>query len=200
MRPESFHRTAVLLSCFTVGYSVLEGVASLIVGSRAGSVALVGFGLDSLVESLSGLVMIWRFWTKRADEAAVEAKAVRLVGYTFFFLGCYVLFDSGKSLYLQERPGTSVIGILIAVASIALMPILSYLKYQLGKRIGSESLVADSKQSLSCALLSVALLGGLILNYAWGLWWADSTAGLLISLLLFWEGYETFEKERACGC
>jgi divalent metal cation (Fe/Co/Zn/Cd) transporter len=173
-------------------------VASIIVGSWVGSIALVGFGLDSFVESLSGMVMIWRFWTKRADEEAAEAKAVQLVGSMFFVLGCYVLFESGKSLYTQERPGSSIVGIVVAVASIVVMPIVSYLKYQLGKEIGSESLLADSKQSLACALLSVALLIGLTLNYAWGLWWADSTAGLLISLLLFWEGYETFEKGRTC--
>ena len=92
----------------------------------------------------------------------------------------------------------TIIGVVIATISIVVVPILSYRKYQLGRRIGSESLVADSKQSLACALLSVALLIGLTLNYTWGLWWADSTAGLLISLLLFWEGYETFEKGRTC--
>jgi divalent metal cation (Fe/Co/Zn/Cd) transporter len=106
----------------------------------------------------------------------------------------------GKSLYLQEHPGTSVIGIIIAVISIVVMPILSFWKNRVGKEVGSRSLVADSKQSFACALLSVALLVGLALNYALGLWWADSTAGMLIALVLLREGYETFKEGRTCCC
>ena len=198
MRPESSHRAAFRLSCFTVGYNVLECVVSLTVGWWAGSIALVGFGMDSFVESLSGTVMLWRFWKHRPDEDAAEAKAVRLVGSTFFVLSFFVLFESGKSLYLHERPGTSIIGIVIALASIIVMPILSYWKNRVANEAGSRSLVADSRQSFACALLSVALLVGLILNFLWGLWWADSAAGLLIALVLLREGFETFKEGRTC--
>jgi divalent metal cation (Fe/Co/Zn/Cd) transporter len=191
-------RLALWLSGFTVGYNVLEGLISIMAGAWAGSTALIGFGLDSFIESLSGSIMIWRFWKHRENEGEAESKAMRLVAYTFVVLGLYVLFDSGKSLYLRERPVGSLLGIIVAVVSLVVMPGLFLVKYRLGKRILSGSLVADSKQTLACAMLSVALLLGLTLNYVWGFWWADSIAGVVIAVFLIREGRETFREGRAC--
>ena len=156
------HSKALSLSYFTVGYNILEGIVSILAGLLANSIALVGFGLDSFVESLSGSVMIWRFskheQMSEEEEERIEAKAVRLIAYTFFILGAYVLYESVKKLYLQEMPDPSFLGIIIAIVSIIVMPVLFYIKYQTGKTINSRSLVADSKQTLVCCILSVALL------------------------------------------
>ena len=191
------HRRALLLSYFTVGYNVLEGVVSVFAGLLAGSIALVGFGLDSFVESLSGGVMVWRFRKHRAlsqvEEQEVENKATRLVAYTFFILGAYVLYESAKQLYLQEIPSPSLLGIIIAIISAMLMPILFYWKYQTGKLLNSRSLIADSKETLACFFLSVALLIGLSLNYVFGLWQADPIIGLIIVAFLIREGFETLK-------
>lgn len=189
------HRRALLLSYFTVIYNVIEGIVSLIAGFLAGSIALVGFGLDSFVESLSGSVMIWRFRkhgiaSQEAEEEA-EGKATRLVGYTFFILGAYVLYESVKKLWFAEIPNASLPGIIIAIVSIVVMPLLFYMKYQTGKAIGSRGLMADSKETLACSFLSVALLVGLGLNYLYGFWWADPAVGLITVVYLLREGYET---------
>lgn len=191
--------TALLLSYLTVGYNVLEGVVSIIAGLLAGSIALIGFGLDSFVESLSGGVMIWRFGKhgdlSKAEEQQVERKATRLVAYTFFILGAYVLYGSAKKLYFQEIPSPSLFGIIIAIVSVILMPILFYWKYRTGKLLNSRSLIADSKETLACFFLSITLLVGLSLNYVFGLWQADPIIGLIIVAFLIREGYETLKCE-----
>lgn len=188
------HRRALVLSYFTVGYNMLEGVVSVIVGLPAGSIALIGFGLDSFVESLSGGVMIWRFSKHReqseAEEQQIEIKATRLIAYTFFVLGAYVLYESARKLYLNEIPAPSLFGIIIAIVSAILMPILFYWKYRTGKLLNSRSLIADSKETLACFLLSIALLIGLSLNYVFGLWQADPIMGFIIVAFLIREGYE----------
>jgi divalent metal cation (Fe/Co/Zn/Cd) transporter len=197
-------RKALHLAYFTIAYNVAECALSLVAGALAGSIALVGFGLDSLVESLSGGVMIWRFarhGTMSAAEAARrERRAVQIVGYTFFVLAAYVLYESLEKLIFQEAPAPSLLGILIALASMVVMPGLYYLKYQTGKSLGSASLMADSKQTLACALLSVALLIGLGLNYWFGLWQADPGIGIVIVALLIREGYHTLKEEKLCSC
>ena len=193
-----------MLSYFTVGYNILEGVASVLVGLLAGSIALVGFGLDSFIESLSGGVMIWRFGKhgkiSKEEEERVEAKAVKLIAYTFFILGAYVLFESVKKLYLHEGPDPSLMGIIIAIVSIVIMPILFLLKYRTGKTIKSKSLVADSKQTLICVSMSVALLVGLGANYHCGLWWTDAVVGLVIVCFLIKEGYTALKEGEVCCC
>jgi divalent metal cation (Fe/Co/Zn/Cd) transporter len=200
----NLRRKALILSYFTIGYNVVECVLALVAGVLAGSIALVGFGLDSLVESLSGGVMIWRF--ARPDtlspeaEARRERRAVKIVGWTFFVLAAYVLYESLEKLVLQEPPAPSLLGLGLAVASIIVMPGLFYLKYQTGKSLGSASLMADSKQTLACAMLSVALLVGLGLNYWFGLWQADPVTGLVIGALLVREGYHTVKEEKLCSC
>lgn len=192
---------ALALSFFTVGYNIVEGVVSIAAALLAGSTALLSFGLDSFVESLSGSIMIWRFWKYGADAdkdevARAEKTASRLVGYTFFIFGGYVVFDACKALYFQEHPEPSIIGIVIATVSIVVMPVLFYSKYKLGKSIGSRSLVADSKETLACSLLSVVLLVGLGVYYVWQIWWVDAVAALGIAGFMFKEGYETLEEAR----
>ena len=200
----SLQKKALLLSYFTVGYNVLEGAVSLFAGYLSGSIALVGFGLDSFVESLSGGVMIWRFARHEdltpAEEERIERRAIRIVGCTFFILGAYILYESGHKLLFQEAPAPSLLGICIALASIIVMPVLFYLKYRTGEAMGSASLMADSKQTLACAMLSVALLVGLGLNYLYGVWQADPVIGLVIVALLLREGYRTLKEERLCSC
>lgn len=188
------HKKALNLSYFTVGYNIIEGIVSILVALLSGSVALLGFGLDSFVESFSGFIMIWRFKKKRRpqEEEKIENRAVRLVGYTFFILAFYVAFESIKKLYQFEAPNPSILGIIIAILSIIIMPILSHMKYQTGKLLKSRSLIADSKETLACAALSIALLIGLGLNYFFGLWQADPVIGLVIAAFLIREGYESF--------
>ena len=195
------NRKALLLSYFTVGYNILEGIVSIFAGLLAGgSIALIGFGLDSFVESLSGSVMIWRFRKhgkiSEEEEEKVDRRATKLIAYTFFILGAYVLYESGKKLYFHEPSDPSLLGIIIAVVSIIVMPVLFYAKYKTGKSIGSRSLVADSKETLACVFLSAALLIGLGLNYLYGLWQADPIVGLIIVVFLVKEGYSTLTEEE----
>ena len=198
------HRRALFLSYFTVGYNFLEGIVSIFAGLLAGSIALVGFGLDSFIESLSGGVMIWRFSrhgkVSEEEEAKIEAKATKFVAVAFFTLGAYVSYESVKKLYFQEIPDPSVLGIIIAFISIIVMPLLFYMKFKTAKMIESRSLLGDSKQTLACVFLSIALLVGLGLNYLYGLWWADPIVGFIIVVFLVREGYNTLKEARLCSC
>ncbi|HEX6751893.1 MAG TPA: cation transporter [Longimicrobium sp.] len=195
-------RRALRLSYFTVAYNVAEGVASVAAGGVAGSAALVGFGLDSFVESLSGAIMVWRFRTRRphADAERAERRAVRLVGCTFFVLGAYVLLGAARKLWVGERPEGSVPGIAIALVSLVVMPLLYLAKRRTARRIGSRSLAADSKQTLACMGMSAGVLLGLVLNRAFGLWQADPVMGIVIALLLFREGREALREGTLCCC
>lgn len=195
---------ALSLSYFTVAYNLLEGVVSIGAGLAAGSVALVGFGLDSFVESLSGSVMIWR-WSRGSqlapeEEERLESQAIRLVGYTFFALAAYVAYESLSKLYWREMPETSLLGMIIAVVSLIVMPILFFLKRSTAQSLNSASLAADSRQTLGCVLLSVALLIGLGLNYAFGLWWVDPLIGLGIVGFFVKEGYAAIKHRVVCSC
>ncbi len=196
-------RRARGLSYFTVGYNLAEGAVSVVTGMLAGSIALIGFGLDSGVESLSGAVMIWRF--RRPDlsaeeEERTEARAARLVGYTFFLLAAYVLYESLEKLIAREPPHPTLMGIAIAAVSLVIMPALAYLKRRTGQALGSRALVADSQETVACAYLSAALLAGLGLNYWAGLWWADPVAGIVVVGFLCMEGYKTLREEELCAC
>ncbi|RCK75953.1 MAG: putative integral membrane protein [Ignavibacteriae bacterium] len=183
---------------------MLEGLVSVIAGGLANSIALIGFGLDSFVESLSGIIMIWRFRkyeTLSSEQQEIkEAKAAKLVGYTFFILSAYILFESIKKLFIQEIPQPSLFGIIIAIISLIAMPTLFLLKYQTGKKLNSRSLIADSKQTLACMFLSFALLLGLGGNYLFGFWQADPIVGLFIAGYLIREGYETIKESKLCSC
>lgn len=196
------HKQALALSYFTLGYTLLECVAGLTLGILAGSTALIAFGLGSIAESLSGGVMVWRF-RQHSDndheEEHLEQKAVKLVAYTFFILGTYVFLDSLKALYLHEVAQPSLWGIVLTALALIIMPILSWKKYRVGKSIGSRSLMADSKETLACVMLSIATLIGLGLNH-FGYWWADPLAATVIGMLLIREGYHTYHEEKLCDC
>ena len=195
---DSLYRKGLRLEYFTVGYNILEAVAAIVFGGIAGSIALIGFGLDSIVESLSGLVLVWRLRqhgrVSRAAEEKIEKRATKFVAVTFFILGLYVLFESIRKLTFVEIPEPSLPGIVIAMVSLIVMPLLTWQKYKTGREIGSRALVADSKETLACAFLSVALLLGLGANYLFGFWQADPIVGLIIVIFLFWEGWENWKE------
>jgi divalent metal cation (Fe/Co/Zn/Cd) transporter len=191
------HVTPLKLSYVTVGYNLLEGVVSVAFAVRAGSPALLGFGVDSFVESLSGLIMIWRF-SHSAEDDLRERKAIRLVGISLIILAAYVAYDAATALRDDDPPERSVAGLVIAALSLVAMPTLYLLKRRVAKAIGSRSLEADAKQTLGCIMLSVALLVGTGLQYATGLWQADPIAGLIIAAYLAREGYEAIAKREMC--
>jgi divalent metal cation (Fe/Co/Zn/Cd) transporter len=196
-------RRALLLSYFTVAYNVIEGVLSIAAGGLASSIALVGFGMDSFIESTSGAIMIWRFSQTRlseAEEKKVEARAVKLVGWSFFVLAAYVLFEAAKKLVTREVPDPSLFGIIIAATSLVVMPVLFFAKQRTGRKLGSRSLLADSKQTLACTFMSLALLLGLLANRLFGFWQADPVVGLFIGAWLVREGVETLREGRLCSC
>lgn len=202
---DKLYRRGLLLEYFTIGYNVIEAIISIAFGSMANSIALVGFGLDSIVESLSGLVLIWRLRQHQKiteeEEEKIEKKAMKFIAITFLILALYVLFQSIKKLIFQEIPDPSLPGIIIAIVSTLVMPILSLQKYRIGKKINSKALIADSKETLACFFLSLALLLGLGLNYLLDFWQADPIVGIIIVVFLLREGIaswkESNEKEES---
>lgn len=194
IQPDHTWRTALHLEYFTVIYNVFEAAASIIFGTAAGSIALVGFGLDSIVESLSGVILLWRLGrhdkVSPEEEERIERLAKKLVALSFFLLGAYVLCESIIKLLSGEAPEPSIFGIVIAVLSIIIMPVLAWRKEITGNAIGSRALLADAKETIACAYLSVALLTGLLANYLLGFWQADPLVGFIIVIFLFREGYE----------
>jgi len=156
------HQKALGLEYFTVGYNSLEALFSILFGAMAASVALIGFGLDSVVESLAAIVLIWRLYDhhKMSEEEieAKEKKALKFVAVTFFVLGAYVGFESLSSLWYGEQPDISVPGIIIATLSLLIMPVLAAKKRRIGELINSKALIADSKETLACAWLSVGVV------------------------------------------
>jgi cation diffusion facilitator family transporter len=192
------HRKGLFLEYINVVYNILEAVLSIVFGSIAGSIALVGFGLDSVVESLSSVVLIWYLRQhgkiSSEEEEKIERRATRFVAVTFFILGGYVLFESIQKLVASETPGTSLPGMIIAIVSLIVMPFLAWQKYKTGKQMGSRALVADSKETVACAYLSAALLIGLGMNYLFGFWQADPIVGMIIVAFLFREGWETWKE------
>lgn len=197
---ERLYKKGLWLEYFTVVYNIAEASVSIVFGTMAKSIALIGFGLDSVVESLSGCVLIWRLRQhgkiSPEEEERIEKRAMKFVALTFFILGLYVLFQSFKKLIVKEIPDPSLPGIIIAVVSIIVMPLLTWQKYRTGKLIGSRALIADSKETLACAFLSVALLLGLGSNYLFGFWQADPIVGLIIVAFLFREGRESWKESQ----
>lgn len=192
------YKKALLLEYFTVAYNIIEASVSIFFGKIANSIALVGFGLDSMVESLSGLILIWRLRKhgkiSKEKEKKIEKRAMKFVAGTFFLLGIYIFYQSLNKLIFKEMPDPSLPGIIIAFVSIIVMPVLSLQKYRAGKEIKSQALVADSKETLACSFLSIALLLGLGLNYLWGFWQADAIVGFIIVLYLIREGLEVWRE------
>lgn len=198
------NRKILLLSYFTIIYNIFEGFISIFIGTIAGSISLIGFGLDSFIESLSAGVIVWRFKYHgdacAEDKKNVEKKATQIVGFTLFILAAYLMFESVKRLWYNEVTEPTLGGILIPVTSIAVMWFLFRAKRDIGKSIHSHSLLADSKQTLACVFLSIAVLTGFICNYVFGFWQADAIAGLVIAVLLIREGYRAIKEEELCSC
>jgi len=168
-------------------------------GVAAGSIALLGFGIDSVIESLSGAVLLWCLWANEANEDR-ERRALRLVGWSFVILAAYVAWDAGLSFRRGEHPAPSRVGIALSVATVILMPMLARKKRQVAARKGSRALDADSRQSSVCAFLSAILLGELVL-YAWvGWWWADPLAALAMAPIIAREGLEALRGKTCTDC
>lgn len=183
------------LEYLTIGWNSLEAVTAIGAGILAGSIALVGFGFDSVIETLSGAVLLWRLFAGDGREKL----ALRLVGISFLILAAYVGFDAIKSLVLRELPETSFLGIAIAALSLVVMPLLARSKRKVAVNLNSRAMLADSRQTDVCAYLSAILLGGLLLNALFGWWWADSVAALIMLPIIIKEGVEGLRGE-SCGC
>ena len=188
------------LEYFTIGYNSLEGLIALVAGLVAGSIALVGFGFDSLIEVTSGAVLLWRLHADMDEEKRerVEAITLRVVGGCFMALAAYVGYDSVKSLVRHETPEESLPGIILAVASLIVMPLLVHAKRKVARGINSGALMADAKQTEVCTYLSAILLGGLLLNAFFGWWWADPAAALVMLPIIVKEGLEALRGETCC--
>jgi divalent metal cation (Fe/Co/Zn/Cd) transporter len=196
-----FVRRGQRLEYFTIGYNILEGLISLIAGFVAGSISLVGFGLDSMIEVTSGAAVLWRLHhdlnPSRREE--VERTTLRIVGSCFIALALYILYDAGKALILHEAPERSIPGIIIAALSVVVMPLLARAKRRVAIKISSAAMQADSRQTDFCMYLSAILLGGLLVNALFGWWWADPVAALVMVPIIAKEGIESL-KGKACGC
>ncbi len=186
---------------FTIGWNVLEAIVAIGAGILAGSIALIGFGMDSIIETLAGLVLLWRLQKEARggdseESERAEKTALILVGITFFLLAFYVAFESGKKLLFHEVPEESILGIILAMISLIVMPILSYLKLQTGKQLSSKALEADAMETAICAYLSFTLLLGLSLNAFFGWWWADPVAAIAMLPVIIKEGWEAFSEAK----
>jgi divalent metal cation (Fe/Co/Zn/Cd) transporter len=198
-------RRGLWLNYATIGYNALEAIVSLIAGLLAGSVALVGFGVDSVIEVTAAGAAQWRL---RADldharRERVERATLRVIGWSFLALAAYVAYDSVDALWHHERPERTVTGIVILALSVLVMPLLARAKRRVGHSLGSRALTADAAQTSLCAYLSVIALAGVALNAALGWWWADPVAALAMVPIIAKEGVESVRGESSCadcGC
>jgi divalent metal cation (Fe/Co/Zn/Cd) transporter len=190
-------RRAQLLAGASVTYNVIEAIIAITAGLVAGSVALVGFGLDSMVEVSSGLIILWQF--RHPMPETREQQALRLMAIAFFALAAYVSFESVRALIGSNDPDASPLGICLAAASLIIMPFLSWAQRRTGKALVSNAVVADSTQTLLCTYMSAALLVGLVLNATFGWSWADPAAGLVIAAIAIKEGREAWRGEGCCA-
>ncbi len=195
---QNLRKKAFILSIFTVSYNIFEGIVSIIAGVLSNSIALKGFGIDSFIESISGAVMIWRFRKQDKitdeEEERIERIAQNLVAVSFFILSTYILYESISKLYFKDITEPSILGLIIIILSIIVMPVLFYLKHKTGKSLDSKSLIADSKETLACLFLSIAVLLGILLNFFFGFWQADPIAAILIAIYLIIEGIRTLRE------
>ena len=201
-RAAAVHR-GLSLEYFTVAWNSLEALVALVSGTAAGSIALIGFGLDSLIEVSSGGILLWRLHSDHDEQRreSAERRALQLVGISFLALATYVAGDSVATLVNREAPERSLVGIVLAIASLITMPLLARGKRKVALAIESPALQADSRQTDICAYLSAILLLGLLLNAAFGWWWADPAAGLIMVPLIVYEGVQALRgKTCSDGC
>lgn len=194
------HQKGLIAEYFTVGWNIIEGIVAIAAGIVAGSIALVGFGLDSCIEVASGIVLIWRLrkhgFSNQDEEEAAEKKAIFFVGATFLLLALYVTYESGKKLVFQEHPDESLIGIILAIVSLVVMPLLALYKKKIATAINSRALRADALETLACSYLSLTLVVGLAANAIFGWWWADPVSALAMVYFLVKEGLEAIREGR----
>lgn len=186
-----------VLTAVTITYNVMEAVIALSAGLVASSVALVGFGLDSVIEVFSASVVAWQFAGQ--DPQRREGLALGLISHSFFALALYVMVESARSLLGAGEAERSIVGIVLVAVSVAVMPFLSLAQRRAGSELGSASAVADSKQTLLCTYLSTAVLVGLVLNAVAGWWWADPVAGLVLAVVAAREGVQARRGEACCA-
>ncbi|TAH53831.1 MAG: hypothetical protein EYC68_01980 [Chloroflexota bacterium] len=194
-------QTALGLEIFNVSYNIVEGVLALGLGIAAASLSLEAFGLDSIIEVTAGVILIWRLNVERrgGDQEQierVEQRAEKFVGYTLVALAVYVVVQAGITLWTRQAPEASLFGIVLAVASLVIMPLLAWWKLRLAGRIPSRALRADAFETIACAYLSGALLIGLGANYFLGWWWADPLAALVMVFFIVREAREALTGEH----
>lgn len=196
----AFVRRGRRLEYFTVGWNAIEGGIAVAAGVIAGSIALVGFGLDSFIEVTSGLTLLWRM-SVDVDvhrRELNEKRALRIVGACFLLLAVYITYESASDLWSKKAPESSVAGMILACAALVVMPLLSKAKRKVGLALGSAAMQADAKQTEFCTYLSAILLVGLLLNAVFGLWWADPVAGLIMVPIIANEGVKGLRGDVCC--
>src|SRR5215208_3748723 len=191
-------RRVKLLSWLSLGAMSVEGVVAIVAGIMAGSIALVGFGLDSAIEGFASVIIIWRFTGSRVMSQTAEHRAQKLVAVQFFVLAPYVAFESVRALVGGEHAEVSVLGMVLAVFSLITMPLLGIAKQRIAEQIGSAATKGEGRQNVLCAYLAGALLVGLIGNAVAGAWWLDPMVGLLIAVVAVKEGLEAWRGEGCC--
>lgn len=199
MSREADTRAGRRLEYFTLGWNLIEAAVAIGAGLVAGSIALVGFGIDSVIECLSGFILLWRLWHHDAAKSR-ESLALKLVGVSFFVLAAYVAIDAILNLVRRDAPDASVIGIGLSIVSLVVMPLLARAKRRVAQRLESQALRADSRQTDLCAFLSAVLLSGLALNALWGWWWADSVAALIMVPIIVREGTQALSGKTCTDC
>lgn len=200
-REESVRR-GIVLERLTIGWNVAECLVAVVAGVVAGSIALVGFGIDSAIESASGLILLWRLNAEKRGRQVetVEQRALKLVAGSFFLLAAYVAYDSATALITHKEPERSFSGIVLAILSLIVMPLLAKAKRKTAGNLESAALHADSRQTSLCAYLSAILLAGLALNATLGWWWSDPVAGLLMVPIIANEGRQAMRGEACSEC
>ena len=191
-------RRGLWLAGLTIAWNVIEAVVAVGAGIAAGSLALVAFGFDSIIEVLSAFVVVWQFRgeLRGGYDHERERRALRLIAITFFVLAAYVLFEAGRDLFFgDDEAGESIVGIVLAALSLAVMPALAWAKRRTAVALDSPTLRADAQETFLCAWLSAALLAGLALNAAFGWWWADPVAAVAIAGLALNEGIEAWRGD-----
>jgi divalent metal cation (Fe/Co/Zn/Cd) transporter len=191
-------RRAQLLARLGLAWHGVEAAVAIIAGVVAGSVALVGFGADSLVEAVAGFVLLWRFAGSRASSESAERKAQRLIALSFYLIALYVTVEAVRSLAGGEHPEVSVVGIVLAAVTLATMPPLAIAKSRVGEKLGSAATKSEGRQNMLCAYLSAGLLVGLGANAVLGWWWADPMVALAIAAVAVNEGREAWRGEDSC--
>ncbi len=191
-------RRVKLLSWLLLGWMTVEGVVAILAGILAGSIALIGFGIDSAIEGFASAIIVWRFTGQRIFSDAAETRAQRLVAIQFFILAPYVGFESVSALIEGERPDVSWLGIVLSASSVVVMPCLGIAKQRLADRLGSAATKGEGRQNMLCAYLAGALLVGLLGNAIVGAWWLDPVVGLVIAGVAVKEGVVAWRGEGCC--